>query len=155
MSSRLFNISKGRTLHYFDLAIANAGGNEALLIVYAKEMEADALLRTRTSYADIFAELANTVCDFDNYAVQLLTNVSVNITDPEAWGDSDNSTILAAGSAGSGTNNTIVKAVLFYTSDSTSSINGAIPLCHYDYGIPTNGNNLEFRVPTDGLVRLG
>lgn len=156
MASRLFNVSKGRSLQYFDNVIAGSPTNCNLFITYYKAIESDALLRTRTSKADVEIEAANTVCDFDNFANEFLVNPTVGISDPEVFGDADTPiTTATAGSSGAGTNNNIVKAILYYTADDTGSLTTAIPVCMYDFVIATNGNDLDFRIPASGLVRLG
>lgn len=153
MGSEIFNDARGRWRTYFDNVIAGSPANCELFVALYKVIEADGTLKTRTSKTNIDAQAGNTECDFDNYALQTLSSVAQGVTSDEAYGDSANSVIVDAGSAGAGTNNDIVKAILFYWDDNTGSSGDAIPLACYDYILTTTGVDLDFTVPSTGLIR--
>lgn len=153
MGSFIFNDARGRWRTYFDNVIAGSPANCELFVALYKAAEADGTLKTRTSKGNINAQTGNTECDFDNYAIQTLNTITEGVTSDEVWGNSADSTILSAGSAGGGTNNNIVKAILFYWDDNTGSESDAIPLCAFDFILTTTGVDLDFTVPTTGLIR--
>jgi len=155
MSSNIFEVGKGKWRAYVDNVIAASPANCKLVVCYYKAIESDALLITRTTKANIDAQVANTEADFDNYVATELGTVTSGVTTGEAWADAANFTISAAGSAGGGTNNTLAKAILFYNPDNTGALSASIPLAYYDCVLTTNGVDLEFKVPTSGLIRTG
>jgi len=155
MASEIFHVVKGEWRTLVDNVIAGSPTNSRLFVAYYKAIEADSTLITRTDKADLEAEAGNTICDFDNYSEpHNLASVTINDSSGEIWADAADMTISAAGSAGGGTNNTILKAVLYYIADHTGSLTGAIPIAYYDFDMLTNGTDLKFQIPTSGLCRI-
>jgi hypothetical protein len=148
MANGAFNISKGRIAHYGTLPAASDG----FLLVLFKVIQADDTLNNYDTLADIKAA-ANTECDFTNYARKTITSVTVTVDDTNNWVDViiGNQVYAAAGGA---TNNTIVKAVLCYDSDTgTGTDANIVPMTYHDCSATTDGNELTLRFPVTGFFR--
>lgn len=150
MAARTFVISKGRICELgYRVENSDPGTSGLLLAYYKGTIEANATLEAHTSKTSVDA--SNTECDFTNYAVTTLANVAYATSGVEAYITADDVVILSAGGT---TNNTITRAILYYAAN-TASPGAAIPLCHYQFDVTTDGTDLTFDIPASGLYRTG
>ena len=155
MADGVFNIAKGRVNEYQSRVANNDPANSALITVILKVAEADATLE---DYDDLGALLAgsNTEADFTNYVRSVLTDADVSAPAPDDtnnWQAADipDQTIVAAGGA---SNNTLVKYLICYDSDTTGGTDSnIIPLTHHDFPVTTDGSNLVAQINADGYYK--
>jgi len=155
MADGVFNIAKGRVNEYQSRVANNDPANSALITVILKVAEADATLE---DYDDLAALLAgsNTEADFTNYVRSVLTDADVSAPVPDDtknWQAADipDQTIVAAGGA---SNNTLVKYLICYDSDTTGGTDSnIIPLTHHDFPVTTDGSNLVAQINADGYYK--
>lgn len=150
MADGIFNISKGRMVHYATLPAAS----DAFIAVLLKAtgLEAD---DTLNNYDDLAAILAasNDECDFTNYARKTLTGVTVTVDDGNnrADVDVDDFTYTAAGGAA---NNGVGKLVVCYDADTTGGTDANIvPVSYHDCTFTTDGTDVTVQVNAAGLAR--
>ena len=159
MASITFNISKGKVNAYTERVVNNDPANSALVVVLVKTVQADATLIDYDTLGAILTAGGGTVnveCDFTNYARKVLTNAdlsapTVDDTGNEQYSDAPDQTYTAAGGA---TNNTIVKAILCYDSDTTAGTDAnLVPLVAMDFVVnpTTDGNDMTLRVAANGF----
>jgi hypothetical protein len=159
MASITFNIAKGKVNAYTERVVTNDPANSALVVVLLKTAEADATLQDYDTLGAVLAAgggTANVECDFTNYARKTLTDAdlsapTVDDTGNEQYSDAPDQTYTAAGGA---TNNTIVKALICYDSDTTGGTDAnLVPLvaCGFTANPTTDGNDLVVRIPATGF----
>ena len=159
MASITFNIAKGKVNAFTERVVNNDPANSALVVVLLKTAEADATLQDYDTLGAILAAgggTANVECDFTNYARKVLTNAdlsapTVDDTGNEQYSDAPDQTYTAAGGA---TNNTIVKALICYDSDTTAGTDAnLVPLVAMDFSVnpTTDGNDMVLRVAANGF----
>ena len=122
----------------------NDPANSALIQILYKVIEADGTLRDYDTVAAIAAG-ANTECDFTNYARKTLADAAVTATVTDDTNDRRVASIddWVIASAGGATNNTLVKLVIAYDSDTTAGTDANIvPLTAHDLTETTNGQQL-------------
>ena len=159
MASITFNIAKGKVNAYTERVVTNDPANSALVVVLLKTVEADATLQDYDTLGALLAAgggTANVECDFTNYARKVLTNAdlsapTVDDTGNEQYSDAPDQTYTAAGGAA---NNTIVKALICYDSDTTGGTDAnLVPLvaCGFSVNPTTDGNDLVLRIAANGF----
>ena len=157
MANIVFNISKGEVNAYTKRVVNNDPANSALVLVLLKTAQADATLLDYDTLDAILTAgggTANVEADFTNYARKVLTNTelsapTVDDTGNEQYSDMPDQTYTSAGGA---TNNTLVKALICYDSDTTSGTDAnLIPLTAHDVSVTTDGNNLTLTIPANGF----
>lgn len=143
MADQVFNIAKGAFAEKIRDAATNVG------VMLLKVAEADATLIDYDTLAAILAG-ANTEADFTNYARKtgLTGTVTVDDTNNRVDCDFPDQTWTAAGGV---TNNTLVKAIVFYQESAADS--GRIPLTHHDFAETTTGSDLVMQLNTAGFAR--
>lgn len=155
MADVQFNISRGKVNEYFARVDGNDPANSAIVIVLLKVAEADATL---VDYDDLAAVLAgsNTEADFTNYARKVLTDTDITAPVPDDTNDWQVADIAAQTwtSAGGTLDNTLVKLLLCYDSDTTGGTDANIvPIAAYDFAATTNGADLTATPSANGLYR--
>lgn len=155
MANGVFNIAKGKVNEYVARIDGNDPANSALVVVLLQVAEADATLE---DYDDLSALLAgaNTEATFTNYARKTLTDTDVTAPTPDDTNNNQRSDIpdQTWTSAGGTTDNTLVKMIIGYDSDTTAGTDAnIIPLTHHDFSATTNGNDLIAEINTDGFYR--
>lgn len=157
MANIVFNISKGEVNAYTKRVVNNDPANSALVLVLLKTVQADATLLDYDTLGAILTAgggTANVEADFTNYARKVLTNTelsapTVDDTGNEQYSDMPDQTYTSAGGA---TNNTLVKALICYDSDTTSGTDAnLIPLTAHDVSATTDGNDLTLTIPANGF----
>lgn len=155
MANQVMNIAKGRVNELFNRVDSNDPANSAIIIVLLKVAEADATL---VDYDDLSALLAgaNTEADFTNYARKVLTDTEIAAPTPD---DTNNwmqafITDQVWTAAGGTLDNTLVKFLICYDSDTTGGTDANIVvLTHHDFVATTNGNDLTADEGANGSYR--
>lgn len=153
MANGVFNISKGKVNEYMARVDGNDPANSAIIVVLLKVVEADATLRDYDTLAAILAG-SNTEADFTNYARKTITDASITAPTPDDTNDLQAADIpdQTWTSAGGATNNTLVKLIICYDSDTTGGADSAIvPLTYHDFAITTNGSDLTAQIAAAGF----
>jgi hypothetical protein len=139
----VFNIAKGAAAEKVRDSATVLG------ILLLRTVESDALMKDR---ADVAAVVANsTEANFTNYARKtgLTGTVTVDTTNDRVDVDVPDQTWTAAGGA---TNNTLLKAVVFY--EESASDSGRVPLVGLDLpSVITDGTNILLVIATAGFYR--
>lgn len=157
MADLVFNIAKGRITELYNRVKSNDPTNSAFVVVLLKVAEADATLTDYDDLDTLLVAAGNTEADFTNYARKVLTDVDIAAL--PAPDDTNNRydldlPDLTYTSAGGATNNTLVKAVLCYDSDTTSGTDANIlPLIHYDFSATTDGSDITLQWNAAGFFR--
>ena len=156
MADEVFNIGKGRIGELYNRIENNDPANSAFIVVLLKVAEADATLR---DYDDLGALLAgsNTEADFTNYARKVLESAEIaampspDDTNDRYDFDLPDQTWTAAGGT---LDNTLVKALICYDSDTTGGTDAnIIPLTHHDFTPTTDGSDLILQFDAAGFYR--
>lgn len=156
MANQPFNIAKGRVVEFYNRVKSNDPTNSAFIVVLLKVAEAEATL---IDYDTLGALLAgsNTEADFTNYARKTITDADLAaLPSPD---DTNNRYDIdmpdqVYTSAGGATNNTLVKAIICYDSDTTAGTDAnIIPCAHYDFSVTTDGSNLTMEINSAGFYR--
>ena len=157
MANEVFNIAKGRVVEWYNRVENNDPANSAFILVLLKAAEVDATLRDYDDLSTLIAAAGNTEADFTNYARKTLTDADLaalpapDDTNDRYDVDLPDQTWTAAGGA---TNNTLVKALLCYDSDTTVGTDAnIIPVAHYDFTPTTDASDLTLRWNTAGFFR--
>lgn len=144
MADGVFNVAKGRWAEKILDSTTNVG------VLLLKVAEADATLIDYDTVAAILAG-ANTEADFTNYGPRktgITGVVTIDDTNNRVDGDFADQTWTSAGGA---TNNTLVKAIVFYQESASDS--GRIPLTHHDFAETTTGSDLVMQLNAAGFIR--
>ena len=157
MANRCFNISLGEVKAYYRRVKENDPTNAAIIIVLLKVAEVDGTLEDYDELNALLLAAGNTEADFTNYARKVLTDADLAAVpapdDANSWIDLDlpDQTYTAAGGAA---NNTMVKAIICYDSDTTGGTDAnIIPLTHHDYTPTTDGSDLPLNIDANGFFR--
>lgn len=157
MADGVFNISKGRVVEYYNRVESNDPTNAAFEIFLMKASEADATLIIRTDITDVFAEAGSTEADFTNYASKILSDAElVAFPGPDQTNDRYDVDIpdQTWTAAGNGTNNTLVKFLTSYDSDTTGGTDAnTLPMTHHDFAVTTDGSDLTAQINAAGFFR--
>lgn len=157
MGNIVTNQAKGRVNEYTSRVVNNDPANSALIVVLLKTAEADAALLDYDTLGALLSAgggTANVEADFTNYARKTLTNAdlvapTVDDTANEQYSDIPNPVYTAAGGA---TNNSLVRMLICYDSDTTAGTDtNIIPLTIHDVSATTDGNDLTFNIPANGF----
>lgn len=157
MADQVFNIAKGRIVEYYNRVKGNDPANAAFIVVLLKVAEADATLIDYDDLNALLGAAGNTEADFTNYARKTLTDS--DLATLPAPDDTNNRYDVdlpdqTYSSAGGASNNTLVKALVCYDSDTTGGTDAnIIPLCHYDFSVTTDGNDLNLNWNAAGFFR--
>ena len=156
MADQVFNISKGRVVEFYNRVESSDPTNAAFVLVLLKVAEADATLIDYDTLAALLAG-SNTEADFTNYARKTLTDADLAaLPSPD---DSNNRydvdlPDVTWTTAGGATNNTLVKAILCYDSDTTGGTDANIvPVAHYDFAATTDASDLTLQWNASGFFR--
>lgn len=151
MANGVFNIAKGKVNEYVTRVDGNDPANSALIVVLLSAAESDSTLQDYDTLAALLAG-SNTEATFTNYARKVITDsdgslaVAVDDTNNRADADFSDQTWSTAGGA---TNNTLVKAIICYDSDTTAGTDANIvPLTHHDFAVTTDGSDLTMQLPS-------
>ena len=142
MADFVFNVAKGAVAEKVRDNPAKLG------VLLLKTAEADSSMKHRDTVADLLA--GSTEADFTNYSRKTGLTGTVTVDDVNDRTDVSlpNQTWIAAGGA---TNNTLVKAVIFY--EESASDSGRIPLVALDFVGTTDGTNLSIDFDAAGFYR--
>lgn len=157
MATGVFNIAKGRVNELVSRIANNDPANSALIVVLLKVAEVDATLKDYDTLAAVLAG-ANTEADFTNYARKVLTDLDLSSPTPDDANDKMNSAMgnIIWTAAGGTLDNTLVKLLVCYDSDTTAGTDANIvPLCFYDFATTTNGADLQATEHADGFYTAG
>ena len=157
MADEVFNIAKGRVVEWYNRIESNDPANSAFVLVLLKAAEADAVLRDYDDLSTLLGAAGNTEADFTNYARKVLTDADLaalpapDDTNDRYDLDLPDQTFTSAGGA---SNNTLVKAILCYDSDTTGGTDAnLVPIAHYDFTPTTDGSDLTLRWNAAGFFR--
>ena len=156
MADQPFNIAKGRVVEWYNRVKGNDPANSAFIVVLLKVAEADATL---IDYDDLGAILsgANTEAVFTNYGRKTVTDSELSAL-PAPDDSNDRFDIdmpdVVWSNAGNGSNDTLVKLLICYDSDTTGGTDAdIIPCAHYDFAVTTDGNVLTAELDAAGFFR--
>lgn len=142
MADIVINIAKG--------AAAEKVRDDATKIgvLLLKTVETDALMKDRTTVADLLA--GSTEANFTNYArkTPLTATLTVDQANDRVDLSIPNQTWAAAGG---GVNNTTAKAVVFYDEGGTDATR--IPLVALDFVVTTDGSDVTIQFAAAGFYR--
>lgn len=145
MADFVFNIAKGRIIHYASLP----GANDALIVVPIETagIEADSVL---VDYDTLAALLAGPSNEQTTLGRKTLTGVGVTVDDIN-----DNSRAAASDfSWANATGNAISKILVCYDADTTSGTDAdIIPLVAFDLAITPSGANIDVAFNPQGFLR--
>lgn len=157
MADFIFNRALGRHVELYNRVKTNDPANSGIVIVLLKAAEADAALRDHDDLGALLGAAGNTEADFTNYARITLTDVELAAL--PAPDDANNridvdfpdQNYVAAGGA---TNNSLVKVLFCYDSDTTSGTDASIlPVYCCDYVRTTTGADLPLTINSAGIGR--
>jgi len=157
MADQPFNIAKGRVVEWYNRVKASDPTNAVFTIVLLQAAEADAVLIDYDDLATLLGAGGNTEATFTNYARIELSDVELAAL--PAPDDTNNRYDIdipdqVFTSAGGATNNSLVKALICYDSDSTGGTDSnIIPCAHYDFVATTDGSNLTMEINAAGFYR--
>lgn len=155
MADGVFNIAKGRIVELYNRVDNSDPTNAVLVLVLLKVAEADSTLEDYDTLSALLLG-SNTEADFTSYARITLDDTDLSAS---AVDDTNNRYDLDIpdqtwSSAGGVSDNTLVKLLICYDSDSTGGTDANIvPLCHYDFAVTTDGNDLTAQVASAGFFR--
>lgn len=156
MADIVFNIAKGRVVELFNNRVdASDPTNAAIVLVLLKVVEADATLKDYDTLSALLGG-SNTECDFTNYAREVLTDADITAGTVDDTGDDFEVAIpdWVIASAGGATNNSIVKLLVCYDSDSTAGTDANIvPLTAHDLTVTTDGTQLTIAPSSTSFFR--
>ena len=157
MANQPFNIAKGRVVEFYNRVKSNDPANSAFIVVILKVSEADATLIDYDNLGAVLGAAGNTEADFTNYARKVITDAELAAL--PAPDDTNNRFDIdmpdqVFTSAGGAANNSLVKALVCYDSDTTGGTDtDIIPCAHYDFVATTDGSNLTLEVNAAGFYR--
>jgi hypothetical protein len=156
MADQPFNIAKGRVVEFYNRVENNDPTNAAFIIVLLKVAEADATLIDYDTLSALLAG-ANTEANFTNYARKTITDAELAALpapdDTNNRYDIDMPDIVYT-SAGGATNNSVVKLIICYDSDTTAGTDAnLIPCAHYDCVFTTDGSTVTVQINASGFYR--
>ena len=156
MADEVFNIAKGKVNEYVNRVASNDPTNSALIVVLLKAAEADATLEDYNDLNALLGAAGNTEADFTNYARKTLTDAALSSPTPDDTNNRMDADMpdQTWSSAGGATNNTLLKLLVCYDSDTGGGTDAnIIPLCHFDFSVTTNGTDLTATVDSAGFYR--
>lgn len=146
MADGLFNIGRGVVGELLEDDATKFG------VMLLKAAEADDTLNNYDDLSALLAAAGNTEADFTNYARKtgLTATDSVDDANNNRQADLPDQTWTGAGGT---TDNTLVKAIVFYDEGGTDSTR--IPLTHYDFAVTTDGSDLTLQFNSSGFWQSG
>ena len=148
MASKVFNISKGEIRGIYKRVKNNDPVNSAIIVVALKLVEADAVLEDYADLAALLAAAGNTECDFTNYARTVLTDAELAVL-PAPDNSADTASVdipdITYTNAGGTLDNTLVKMIICYDSDTTlGDDSDVVPLTAHSFAVDptTDGTTL-------------
>ena len=156
MANGVFNIAKGRVNELMLRVDTNDPANSAIIVTLLKASVADATLEDFDDLAAILADAGNTEADFTNFARKTLTDTDVTTPTPDDTNNRQEADIpdQTFTSAGGASNNTLVKMLICYDSDTTTGTDSnIIPLTHHDFSVTTNGGDIIAQIAATGFFR--
>ncbi len=157
MADGVFNISKGRGVEFYNRVESNDPANAAFIIVLLKANETEADLVDHDDLSALLGAAGNTEADFTNYARKTLTDAELAaLPAPDDSNDRYDVDLpdQTWTSAGGATNNTLVKLLVCYDSDTTGGTDAnIIPLTHHDFSVTTDGSDLTAQFDAAGFLR--
>jgi hypothetical protein len=158
MANGVFNIAKGKVNEYVARVDANDPANSALILVLLKVAAAEATLKDQDTLAAILAG-GSTEADFTGYVRKTITDADLVTPTPDDGADTQSADITADPvwtAAGGASNNTLVRMLVCYDSDTTAGTDANIvPLCYYDFATTTNGGDLTAQLAAAGFFTAG
>lgn len=157
MADQPFNIARGRVVEFYNRVESNDPTNAAFIVVLLSATEVDDTLNNYDDLSTLIAAAGNTEATFTNYARKTLT--ATELAALPAPDDTNNRFDIDMPdqtwtSAGGATNNTLVKMLVCYDSDTTGGTDAnIIPCAHYDFAATTNGNDLTAQINASGFYR--
>lgn len=141
MSNFTFDIALGAVAEKIRDDVNDVG------ILLLKVAEADGTMKGRATITDLLAG-GNTEADFTNYVrkTAITGSVSVNTGTHVVTVDMPDAVWTSAGGA---SNNSLVKAVVFYDQGGTDATR--IPLTAHDLSVTTDGTNYTISTPATGF----
>lgn len=155
MGDIVFNVAKGKVNEYLARVDGNDPANSAIIVLLLKVSEADGTLQDYDTLGALLGG-ANTEADFTNYARKTLTDANITAPSPDDTNNRQDGAIgnLTWTAAGGASNNTLVKMLVCYDSDTTGGTDAnIIPLTAHDFAITTNGSDLSATEPAGGFFR--
>lgn len=153
----VFNIAKGRVNEYVNRIDSNDPTNSALIVVLLKTVEVDATLEDYDDLGALLTATGNVEADFTNYARKTIDDTGLVAPTPDDTNnrqESDITTDPVWTSAGNATNNTLVKLLVCYDSDTgTGTDANIIPLTFHTFDVTTDGNDLTAQLDAAGFYR--
>jgi hypothetical protein len=157
MADGPFNIARGRAIELYNRVKANDPAASALVLVILKVAEADDVLNNYDDLGALIGAAGNTEADFTNYARKVLTDVDLaalpapDDTNNRFDIDLPDQTWVSAGGA---VNNSLVKLLVCYDSDTVAGTDANIvPIAHLDFVATTDGTDLTFAFNAAGFYR--
>jgi acyl CoA:acetate/3-ketoacid CoA transferase len=157
MAAVVNNYAKARGNEFVNRVVNNDPANSAIVIVMLKTAESNATLQ---DYASLGAALAagggtaNVEANFTNYARKVLTDAALSAPTVDNTGNKQYSTFPAQTytAPGGATNNTVVKVLTCYDSDTTGGTDSNIIIVGiHDANITTDGNDCSLSAPATGF----
>lgn len=146
MADQVFNISKGREMHYASLA----GANDALgcIVLENTAVPADtAIVDYRTVAALVAAGAATEQATMGR---KTLSAVTVTIDDTTDTVSADCADIVWTAATG----NVVNSLVFYYDSDTTTSTDSTrVPLTKHDFTVTPNGSDITAQIAATGFVK--
>jgi len=156
MANGVFNIAKGKVNEYMARIDANDPTNAVLVITLLKTSVVDATLEDFDDLGAILGDAGVDEADFTNFTRKILSDTDITAPTPDDTNNRQDADIpdQTWTSAGGATNNTLVKLLVCYDSDSTGGADSAIvPLTHHDFAVTTDGSDLIAQVAAAGFYR--
>jgi len=156
MANGVFNIAKGRVNELMVRVDTNDPTNSAIIVTLLKASVADATLEDFDDLGALLADAGNTEADFTNFARKTLVDTDVTSPTPDDANNRQEADIpdQTFASAGGATNNTLVKLLICYDSDTGSGTDAnIIPLTHHDFSVTTNGGDIVAQIAATGFFR--
>lgn len=155
MADGVMNIALGRINEYVNRVASNDPANSAIVIVLLKAAESDATLKDYDDLGTLLAAAGNTEADFTNYGPRkTLVDTDLSNPTPDDTADDQEAVLgdITWTSAGGTTDNTLVKLLVCYDSDTTAGTDSnIIVLTHHDFAVTTDGNDLTADEPAGGF----
>lgn len=157
MADFIFNRALGRHVELYNRVKSNDPANSAFIIVLLKLAEADSVLRDYDDLGALLGAAGNTEADFTNYARITLTDAQLaSLPAPDDTANTitvdfpDQNYVAAGGTV----NNSLVKVLFCYDSDTTTGTDtNILPVYCCDYVRTTTGSDLPLTINSTGIGR--
>ena len=150
MASQVLNIAKGRVKELYNRVKSNDPANSAIIVIALKVAESDAALIDYADLAALLAAAGNTECDFTNYARTVFTDVELAaLPSPDNAADTSSVDIpdITYTDAGGTVDNTLVKMIVCYDSDTTlGDDSNIVPMTHNSFAVDPTTSGLTLTI---------